>query len=93
VCNVCGMLFVHGLAEDAQRHAAVCQDYVQGVAFHATGKQQLRVLRKWPIQKQQQSEKVVLQATIIEVRVVLAKRMRTESLALRFENCLTLIGF
>lgn len=61
-CGVCGMMFVHGLAEDAQRHTAECQDYVQGVAFHA-GKQQLRILSKWSLQKKNVRE----QAIIIEV--------------------------
>jgi hypothetical protein len=71
-CLVCGMLFVHGLEEDAKRHRAVCQDYLRGVAFHfcSSKQQQLRVLRKWPLRFDKQVEAIQQQqhATIIEVR-------------------------
>jgi hypothetical protein len=33
-CPTCGMLFVHGLREDAAQHASVCRDYRLGVPFH-----------------------------------------------------------
>jgi hypothetical protein len=33
VCATCGMLYVHGLVEDAIQHARICQDYIQGVPF------------------------------------------------------------
>lgn len=33
LCDLCGMLYVHGVAEDAKAHAKVCQHYVQGVPF------------------------------------------------------------
>ncbi len=31
VCNICGMLRVHGVAEDDIQHAKVCKDYKEGV--------------------------------------------------------------
>lgn len=105
-CGVCGMLFVHGLVEDAQRHKAVCQDYVQGVAFHFTQKQQqLRVLRKWTLQSGKQEEwdqKQRQQATIIEVRLrvvallatfVCWSRFSSRRSSLFARDVLTLIGF
>jgi len=27
ICNMCGMLYVHGLSEDATQHDRICQDY------------------------------------------------------------------
>ena len=33
VCNICGMLYVHGVAEDLQQHAKICHVYQQGVPF------------------------------------------------------------
>lgn len=37
ICQTCGMLFVHGLSEDAQQHKKICQDFLQGVPlFNAT---------------------------------------------------------
>ena len=33
ICNMCGMLYVHGLSEDATQHDRICQDYQLGVPF------------------------------------------------------------
>lgn len=33
ICKHCGMLFVHGLDEDAKQHTAICIDVKQGVVF------------------------------------------------------------
>jgi len=35
ICGVCGMLFVHGLAEDTQEHEKICRDYTQGITFRS----------------------------------------------------------
>jgi ESCO1/2 acetyl-transferase/zinc-finger of acetyl-transferase ESCO len=35
-CTICGMLYVHGMEEDAKQHAAICQDYLRGVSFPST---------------------------------------------------------
>jgi hypothetical protein len=35
ICQTCGMLFVHGLSEDALQHKKICQDYLQGIPFNA----------------------------------------------------------
>jgi zinc-finger of acetyl-transferase ESCO len=32
-CKLCGMLFVHGLKEDTETHAKVCEEYKSGIAF------------------------------------------------------------
>jgi zinc-finger of acetyl-transferase ESCO len=34
VCPVCGMLYVHGVEDDAKRHAVACKQYTDGVTFH-----------------------------------------------------------
>lgn len=44
-CHVCGMLFVYAEPEDAKRHAAVCQDYINGVPFAFTF-ENIRVVAK-----------------------------------------------
>ena len=33
VCNICGMLFVHGVEEDAKEHERICKEVREGVAF------------------------------------------------------------
>ena len=33
VCNICGMLFVHGVEEDAKEHERICKEIREGVAF------------------------------------------------------------
>jgi N-acetyltransferase len=38
VCQTCGMLYVHGVAEDIQRHDLVCKDYREGVSFQLQAK-------------------------------------------------------
>mmetsp|Transcript_10085 Transcript_10085/g.14805 ORF Transcript_10085/g.14805 Transcript_10085/m.14805 type:complete len:334 (-) Transcript_10085:30-1031(-) len=35
ICEICGMLFVHGLSEDDRQHKRVCQDFQKGVQFQA----------------------------------------------------------
>lgn len=35
ICETCGMLFVHGMSEDAIEHKRVCDDYRHGVSFHS----------------------------------------------------------
>ena len=33
VCDICGMLFVHGVEEDAKEHERICKEIREGVAF------------------------------------------------------------
>ena len=68
-CAVCGMLFVHGLSEDAKRHASICKDYQQGVTFAALDNlrvaQTMMMLHKKHGQTSAATSKSV---TIVEVR-------------------------
>lgn len=44
VCKICGMMYVHGVSEDTDQHARICQDFVQGVPFH---EKQARTVAKY----------------------------------------------
>jgi hypothetical protein len=33
ICGICGMLMVHGVDADVQRHASFCRNYVEGVPW------------------------------------------------------------
>lgn len=33
ICSTCGMLYVHGLNEDAQQHSRICLAYMKGIPF------------------------------------------------------------
>jgi zinc-finger of acetyl-transferase ESCO len=47
ICSICGMLVVHGLQADIQRHEAVCRAHTRGVSFaqflHGAAAPSLRV--------------------------------------------------
>jgi zinc-finger of acetyl-transferase ESCO len=47
ICSICGMLVVHGLQADIQRHEAVCREHTRGVSFaqflHGSAAPSLRV--------------------------------------------------
>jgi zinc-finger of acetyl-transferase ESCO len=47
ICSICGMLVVHGLQADIQRHEAVCREHTRGVSFaqflHGAAAPSLRV--------------------------------------------------
>lgn len=34
ICNVCNMLYVHGVKEDEESHKKICSDYLHGVSFN-----------------------------------------------------------
>lgn len=36
ICSTCGMLYVHGLNEDAQQHSRICLDYMKGIPFNVS---------------------------------------------------------
>jgi hypothetical protein len=36
ICSTCGMLFVHGVETDLQRHMSICQNYTDGVRWVLT---------------------------------------------------------
>lgn len=43
LCKTCGMMYVHGVAEDTKQHAQICESIVKGVPF---GTSQARVVGK-----------------------------------------------
>lgn len=47
VCSICGMLFVHGLAEDAKEHERICKEFREGVAFQLDTTKACRVVREF----------------------------------------------
>lgn len=57
ICNVCGMMFVHGEQEDIRTHDKICRDYREGVTF-----QNFKSISKFLLPRQQ------LYAHIVEVR-------------------------
>ena len=70
-CEICGMLFVHGLTEDAKRHTTICQDYKRGVPFASIGN--ARVVQKDKLalrdknKKQQQQQVFIVEVGIQSV--------------------------
>ena len=36
ICDTCGMLCVHGVDADVQRHSSVCQNYMEGVRWNVS---------------------------------------------------------
>jgi len=67
-CAVCGMLFVHGVSEDAKRHAAICKDYQQGVPFASLDN--ARVVHTIELNQRKQSTSLYT-VTIVEVSLLI----------------------
>ena len=67
-CDLCGMLFVHGLSEDAKRHASICRDYQQGVSFPLL--ESARVLQKIVLNKKSGKSSASTSVAIVEVRTM-----------------------
>lgn len=44
-CHTCGMMYVHGVDEDAAAHAKICNDFQYGVRLTPTPG--MRILRKY----------------------------------------------
>jgi len=65
-CEICGMLFVHGLTEDAKRHATICQDYKRGVPFASF--ENARVVQKDKLALRDKNKKLQQRIFIVEVR-------------------------
>lgn len=66
-CEICGMLFVHGLTEDAKRHTTICQDYKRGVPFASI--ENARVVQKDKLALRDKNKKLQQQQVfIVEVR-------------------------
>lgn len=87
-CGVCGMLFVHGVSEDAKRHAAICRDYQQGVPFASLDN--ARVVQN--IKLNQRKSAVPRTVTVVEVCLLLWRFLGTglfvAKLNLYFRFCL-----
>lgn len=86
ICNICGMLRVHGLDEDDAQHAKVCKDYKEGVscsgwknerAVGTFGKDD-RVLEVRPEDAQQHRRKVVEVKAIVDKELGFARRQNEE---------------
>jgi len=46
VCSICGMLYIHGVAEDVHEHERICKHYRDGVAFQINP-QSCRIVAKF----------------------------------------------
>lgn len=67
VCQICGMLYVHGVAEDAKEHEKICRDYRDGVSFHMK-LSSCRVVAEYDSPLSGRDEGETERACILEVR-------------------------
>jgi len=84
-CAICGMLFVHGLSEDAKQHAAICQDYKDGVHFSLL--ENARVVWKHALKGKTNKQQVA----IVQVRtpIIIAVVVGLSSGSVFFSNLLS----
>lgn len=47
VCPLCGMLYVHGLEDDAKQHSMICNQYQRGVSVILPKKNEKSVCLRW----------------------------------------------
>lgn len=82
ICNICGMLRVHGLDEDDAQHAKICKEYKEGVTclgwknerqVGTLGKDD-RILEVRPEDAQQHRNKVLEVKTIVDKELGFARR-------------------
>jgi len=77
VCNICGMLRVHGLDEDSQQHDKICKDYKEGVSCMGWKNERSvvtfgkhdRILEVRPDDAQQHKRKVVEVKRIVDIEL------------------------
>ena len=77
VCNICGMLRVHGLDEDSQQHDKICKDYKEGVSCMGWKNERSvvtfgkhdRILEVRPDDAQQHKKKVVEVKKIVDIEL------------------------
>ncbi|KAL3811911.1 hypothetical protein ACHAXA_001436 [Cyclostephanos tholiformis] len=86
VCNVCGMLRVHGLDEDDSQHDKICKEYQEGVTclgwknermVAAFGKDE-RILEVRPDDAHQHKNKVSEARVIVDLELGFATRQRED---------------
>eukprot|EP00578_Thalassiosira_sp_NH16_P003419 CAMPEP_0181139678 /NCGR_PEP_ID=MMETSP1071-20121207/34908_1 /TAXON_ID=35127 /ORGANISM="Thalassiosira sp., Strain NH16" /LENGTH=291 /DNA_ID=CAMNT_0023226597 /DNA_START=220 /DNA_END=1095 /DNA_ORIENTATION=+ len=82
ICNICGMLIVHGLDEDDAQHSKICKEYKEGVAclgwknerrVGTFGKDD-KILEVRPEDPQQHRKKVTEVKTIVDKELGFANR-------------------
>ncbi|KAL7530360.1 hypothetical protein ACHAXR_003448 [Thalassiosira sp. AJA248-18] len=87
ICNICGMLGVHGLEEDDSQHAKICKEYKEGVAclgwknerrVVTYGKDD-RILEVRPEDSQQHRKKVSEVKAIVDKELGFANRITEDS--------------
>jgi len=87
VCNICGMLRVHGLDEDSQQHDKICKDYKEGVACMGWKNERSvvtfgkhdRILEVRPNDAQQHKRKVVEVKKIVDIELGFAASSSSSS--------------
>jgi len=89
ICNICGMLRVHGMEEDDTQHAKICKEYKEGVSCLgwknerrvATFGRDDRILEVRPDDAQQYHKKVLEVKAIVDKELGFANRTSEESLS------------
>jgi len=87
VCNICGMLRVHGLDEDSQQHDKICKDYKEGVSCMGWKNERSvvtfgkydRILEVRPDDAQQHKRKVVEVKKIVDIELGFAASSSSSS--------------
>ena len=87
VCNICGMLRVHGLDEDSQQHDKICKDYKEGVSCMGWKNERSvvtfgkhdRILEVRPDDAQQHKRKVVEVKKIVDIELGFASSSSSSS--------------
>mmetsp|Transcript_27810 Transcript_27810/g.50251 ORF Transcript_27810/g.50251 Transcript_27810/m.50251 type:complete len:527 (-) Transcript_27810:69-1649(-) len=82
ICNICGMLRVHGMEEDDAQHAKICKEYKEGVTCLgwknerriATFEKGDKILEVRPDDAQQHRNKVLEVKTIVDKELGFASR-------------------
>ena len=86
VCNVCGMLRVHGLDEDDSQHDKICKEYQEGVTCLGWKNERMvaafekddRILEVRPDDAQQHRSKVLEVKAIVDKELGFARRQSEE---------------
>ena len=94
ICDICGMLRVHGLDEDDLQHAKICDDYKQGVVCAGWKNERMvgsfgkddRILEVRSDDSQQHASKVLEVKEIVDKELGFANRLNGESSSGQLEN-------
>jgi len=87
ICSICGMLRVHGMAEDDAQHAKICKEYKEGVTCFgwknerrvATYERDDRILEVRPEDAPQHRKKIAEVKTIVDAELGFARRSHEEA--------------